>query len=216
MVVSDDGMRTSFITSSPADEGNAAWSPDGLRIAYVERTPEHFSGALKITDFDPAAGAPTGPARDLYAAPTDRGGSWSVRTPVWSPDGKQLAIVLQETGWDKVYLMPAAGGAPRVVTDRDGEDESPVFSPDGKSIAFVSNRTHPEERHIWIASIEGGAPRRITDLGPGSEAAPQWFPDGSKICFLHSTPLAARDARAAEKLRSRWLCDAGSGALREP
>jgi dipeptidyl aminopeptidase/acylaminoacyl peptidase len=198
MVVSDDGMRTSFVTSSPADEGNAAWSPDGLRIAYVERTPEHFSGALKITDFDPAAGTPKGPARDLYLAPADRGGSWSVRTPAWSPDGKQLAIVLQETGWDKVYLMPAAGGAPRAVTAGDGEDESPVFSPDGKSIAFASNRTHPEERHIWIVPVEGGTPRRLTDLGPGSEAAPQWFPDGSKICFLHSTPLEPPNLVVAE------------------
>src|SRR5258706_8172536 len=40
MVVTDDGMRTAAITSTPADEGSASWSPDGTRIAYVERTRE--------------------------------------------------------------------------------------------------------------------------------------------------------------------------------
>lgn len=36
-VVSKDGLSTTLLTSSPADEANAAWSPDGTRIAYVER-----------------------------------------------------------------------------------------------------------------------------------------------------------------------------------
>ena len=33
-----DGARTSFVTMSDADESSASWSPDGARIAYVERT----------------------------------------------------------------------------------------------------------------------------------------------------------------------------------
>lgn len=198
MVVSDDGLRTSFVTSTPADEASAAWSPDGSRIAYVERTPERFSGALEVVDFDAATGAPKAPARELYVARTDRGGGWSIRTPAWSRDGKQLAVILQEPGWDKVYLVPAAGGAPRAVTTGDGEDESPVFAPDGKSIAFVSNRGRPEERHIWLASAEGGTPRRLTDLGPGFESAPQWSPDASKIYFVHNTPLEPSNLMVAD------------------
>src|SRR5436309_532290 len=31
MVVSDDGLRTNFIITTDADEGNAAWSPEGTR-----------------------------------------------------------------------------------------------------------------------------------------------------------------------------------------
>jgi dipeptidyl aminopeptidase/acylaminoacyl peptidase len=198
MVVSDDGLRTSFITSTPADEASAAWSPDGSRIAYVERTPARFSGALEVVDFDPATGAPKAPARELYVAQTDRGGGWSIRTPAWSRDGKQLAVILQESGWDKVYLVAASGGAPRAVTTGDGEDETPVFAPDGKSIAFVSNRGRPEERHIWLAPTDGGTPRRLTDFGPGAESAPQWSPDASKIYFVYNTPLEPSNLMVAE------------------
>ncbi len=189
MVVSADGLRTAFITSTAADEANGAWSPDETHIAYVERTPEQFSGVLKIVDFDAAAGTTKGAPHDLYKAAPDRGGSWSIRTPVWSRDGKQLAIVLQDSGWDKLYLMPAAGGAPTAVTTGSGEDESPVFSPDGKSIAFTSNREHPEERHTWVVPTDGGSPHRVAAAVAGTESGPQWSPDGTKIYFLRSSPL---------------------------
>jgi len=188
MVVSDDGLRTNFIVATDADEGNAAWSPDGLRVAYVERTTAHFSGVLKVLDFDRESGTPKGAPHEVYSAPTDRGGGWSIRTPVWSPDGKQLALVLQTSGWDKIYTL-GKEGAPHAITTGDGEDESPVFSPDGRSVAFVSNREHPEERHIWIAPADGGAPRRLTDLGPGAEGNPQWSADGTRIFFTRNSAL---------------------------
>jgi len=86
-------------------------------------------------------------------------------------------------------VVPATGGTPRAITSGEGEDESPVFSPDGKSIAFVSNRDHLEERHIWIAPIDGGAARRLTDLGPGAESSPQWSADGARIFFTRNTAL---------------------------
>jgi dipeptidyl aminopeptidase/acylaminoacyl peptidase len=196
MVVSSDGVRTGFVTMSEADESSASWSPDGTRIAYVERTREHFSGALKILDFDAGAGIAKGAPRELYVAPTDRGGSWSIGMPVWSRDGRQLAVVLQTTGWDKIYLVPVEGATRpsadslRAMTSGTGEDETPVFSPDGRSIAFVSNREHPEERHIWVAPVDGRSPAvRLADLGPGAEAAPQWSADGSRIFFTWNTPL---------------------------
>jgi len=196
MVVSSDGARSGFLTTTDADESSAAWSPDGARIAYVERTRDHFSGALKILEFDAGAGIAKGAPRELYVAPTDRGGGWSIPTPAWSRDGRQLAVVLQTTGWDKIYLLAVDGAAHasadslRAMTSGTGEDGTPVFSPDGRSIAFVSNREHPEERRIWVAPVDARSPaRRLTDLGPGAEAAPQWSADGSRIFFTRNTPL---------------------------
>ena len=76
------------------------------RIAYVERSPAHFSGRLLVVDVDPrparAFAAPR--ANGWYAATDDRGGGWSIGRPAWSPDGSQLAVVLQDSGWDHVYL----------------------------------------------------------------------------------------------------------------
>src|ERR1700677_2826949 len=85
-IVSKDGLTTSLLTSSPADEGNAVWSPDGTRIAYVERSTEHFSGRLLVGDFDTASGRFKSDPKAIYTAKEDRGGSWSIRRPEWTPD----------------------------------------------------------------------------------------------------------------------------------
>ena len=81
MLVSEDGKRTNLVIDSGNDESAAMWSPDGQRIAYVERSTEHFSGALKVMDIDVATGMPKGEPRELYRArPTavEVGRSWSL------------------------------------------------------------------------------------------------------------------------------------------
>jgi dipeptidyl aminopeptidase/acylaminoacyl peptidase len=188
-VVSKDGLTTNLLTSSPADEGSPSWSPDGSRIAYVERSPEHFSGRVRVADFDQNTGRFKDTAAVLYEAPPDRGGGWSIRRVSWSPDGKSLALVLQNTGWDKVYLLNAAGGEPVALTSGQSEDESPVFSPDGKSLAFVSNRETPEQRHVWVVSADGRNVHRLAALGAGVEGNPQWSADGRSIYFTRSAPF---------------------------
>ncbi len=194
IVVSDDGLTSRFITSTEADEGGGAWSPDGTHIAYVERSLEHFSGRLLVVDFDPKNGVTTGPPRELYVAKDDRGGGWSIPKPAWSPDGTQLAVVLQESGWEQLYLIPAAGGAPRRLTEGAFEDGTPVWSPDGRAIAITSNRANLEEQHIWIVPVEksghaAGPARRLSAPVVGVESAPQWSPDSTRVYFQRTTPI---------------------------
>ena len=209
-VVNEDGAREELlaateiytgadvITSRAPDGGDAvssdrfdptpSWSPDGTRVSYTERSRQFFSGRLKVLPFDQQTGTAAGPAIDLYVAKNDRGGAWAVNTAAWAPDSKTLAVVLQESGWDKVWLIPAKGGKPKRLTEGPGEDENPVYSPDGKWIAFVSNRDLPEERHVWVVATRGGAPHRITRLS-GIESGEQWSPDSKNIYFLRGTAL---------------------------
>jgi dipeptidyl aminopeptidase/acylaminoacyl peptidase len=186
-VVSSDGLTTTLLTTSPADEESAVWSPDGTRIAYVERSPEHFSGRLLVAEFDSVSGRFKDKPKVVYTANEDRGGGWSIRRPEWTTDGKSLAVVLQDSGWDKIYLLSADGGVPKAITSGASEDESPVISPDGTQIAFVSNRDNPEERRIWIAAVDGGSPHPLSRVGSGLDGEPVWSPDSKKIYFLHSS-----------------------------
>jgi dipeptidyl aminopeptidase/acylaminoacyl peptidase len=167
---------------------NPEWSPDGTRISYTERSRRYFSGKLKVLSFNASTGKAQGNSIDLYVAKNDPGGAWAVNTAAWAPDSSTLAVVLQESGWDKVYLIPAKGGKPKQLTMGESEDEAPTYSPDGKLIAIISNRNFPEERHVWIVPVDGSAPWQLTSL-PGIENAPQWSPDGKTIYFSRGTSL---------------------------
>jgi dipeptidyl aminopeptidase/acylaminoacyl peptidase len=198
MVVSDDGNVTSFLTSPTVEAGSGSWSPDGEQIAYVERTNEFVSGKLRLLHFDARAGQLSGEPVDLYTAPVDRGGGWSIRGAAWSPDGKELATVLQNSGWDHIYLIPAKGGEPKQISDGAFEDDDPVFSPDGKNLAFVSNRGLLESTNIWVMPAHGGEAHILTKFDvPGMSTEPEWSPDGSAIYFHHQSPLETTDLLVA-------------------
>jgi dipeptidyl aminopeptidase/acylaminoacyl peptidase len=217
-VVSEDGKTRSLLaateiyTGSDAirtpvrDAGDAVssdrfdarpfWSPDGTRISYTERSREFFSGKLKILPFDQASGQPAGPALTIYTAANDPGGAWSINTAAWSPDSRTLAVVQQETHWDKIWQIPAAGGAPKELTFGTGEDEEPVYSPNGHWIVFESNRDLPEERHLWVVPADGGEPHRLTHL-TGFESEPEWAASSQTVRFAWRSTLGATAHYAA-------------------
>jgi dipeptidyl aminopeptidase/acylaminoacyl peptidase len=218
-VVSEDGKSKKFLASAELYQGrdqigdsavkesdglaadrfdpDPAWSPDGASIVYTERSREHFAGKLKLIHFDSATGQSIGAPVELYEPRPDRGGAWAINKVAWSPDGKTLAFTLQDTGWDKVYLLPVNGGQPKQLTQGEGEDYAPTYSPDGKSLAIISNRNHPEEERVWIVPLSGSEPRQLTQLGPGVEARPQWSPDSKRIYFARSSPLEPPDLYVA-------------------
>jgi dipeptidyl aminopeptidase/acylaminoacyl peptidase len=218
-VVSEDGKNKKFLASAELYQGrdqigdsavnesdglaadrfdpDPAWSPDGASIVYTERSREHFAGKLKLIHFDSGTGQAIGAPVELYEPKPDRGGAWAINKVAWSPDGKTLAFTLQDTGWDKVYLLPVNGGQPKQLTQGESEDYAPTYSPDGKSLAILSNRNHPEEERVWIVPLNGAQPRQLTQLPPGVEARPQWSPDSKSIYFARSSPLEPPDLYVA-------------------
>src|SRR5512134_1924466 len=56
------------------------------------------------------------------------------RSPVWSPDGSQIAFASRRAdNWD-LYLMRADGGGLRRLTEDAAYDGEPAWSPDGARI----------------------------------------------------------------------------------
>lgn len=118
-------------------------------------------------------------------------GSFSLSDPQWSPDGREIAVVRYPTPkaddqrLSDILIVPAGGGAPRLLYANDGPDSAPRWSPDGKQIAFLSRDGKlplPGTSSLYVIPAEGGSPKRITDadLNPGS---PRWSPDGRAIWF---------------------------------
>lgn len=93
------------LTAGGGDRGHA-FSPDGKKLAFVRTGRE-----LRVIDVDAKDG------KDVKLADGLFGDALDVSSPVWSPDGRWLAVFAVGTkGFTNVQLVPAAGGAPRPVS----------------------------------------------------------------------------------------------------
>jgi Tol biopolymer transport system component len=107
--------------------------------------------------------------------------------PRWSPDDSQIAFfggtALENA---RVYVVPAAGGAPHRVTAGTVGEFDPTWSPDGHHLAFGSaagdlGGTSPTDA-IQVLDLTSG---QLSTL-PGSQglSSPRWSPDGRYIVAL--------------------------------
>ncbi len=84
-------------------------------------------------------------------------------TPVWSPDGKQIAFSSTRDGRAQIYVMNADGAGLRRVSASPYQDFSPAWSPDGNWLAFASTRENLTD--IYMMDLHGGNVRRVTTDG---------------------------------------------------
>jgi TolB protein len=98
-----------------------------------------------------------------------------------SPDGKWLAIScsMPDKPGSRVYIIPAEGGAPRLVTANPSSYWH-SWSPDGKTILFT--RPSHGGGNIYSISVEGGEEKALT-TGDGVSDDPDYSPDGQYIYF---------------------------------
>ncbi len=119
-----------------------------------------------------------------------------------SPDGKWIAFLSDRDGWDHVYVMRSASLSgerhePVQITKGKFEVRAPQWSPDSTRIAFDANEPdHYGDRHLYVATI-GSDPARATiaavTSGRGTDIAPQWSPDGTRLVFQHTDPHNSAD-----------------------
>ncbi|HUQ60776.1 amidohydrolase family protein [Lentzea sp.] len=93
-----------------------------------------------------------------------------------SRDGKWLAIDLVTAIW----VLPAAGGTARKLTDELQDATLPSFGPDGR-IAFQSYRDG--NYHLYVIGLDGRGLRQLTS-GRFDHREPAFSPDGTKIAFV--------------------------------
>jgi DNA-binding winged helix-turn-helix (wHTH) protein len=172
------------------------FSPDGSSIVFSSL----LKGSMEIVVRGLALGA-----REV-AVTSD--GMQNVQ-PAFSPDGRLLAYHSVARGG--IWLVPALGGVPRPLTSFGSY---PAWSPDGSRIAFQSQswvgsgeslQAASEGSTIWLVTISGGEPRRLTsvaEVGPGGQGALAWSPDGRLVSFLAGTRVFTMRARRQRPART--------------
>ncbi len=142
---------------------------------------------------------------DIYTMPIEGGTataltsglSWSMQGR-FSPDGKQIAFISDESGADNLWVMNADGSEPRQVSsEKVNLVHNPNWSPDGDYIAvkkgFVSARSIAAGE-IWLYHKAGGNGFQIKKRIGGENAQktiaePAFTPDGRYLYYsIDSTP----------------------------
>ena len=188
-----------FIAPTVDSDSNFVWSLDGARIAFVRRAaqPRDAPQGFFIAPDKPhawaiwVADAATRTAKEIwhssvapqasfpYMAEDTGGGVLN-----WAADN-QLVMASEEDGWQHLYALSAEGGTPKLLTPANCEIEQWSFIPDKKTILFNSNCGDVDRRHLWSASISGGAPVQLT-RSEGIEWSPVMLTDGQTFAYLAS------------------------------
>jgi serine/threonine protein kinase len=163
------GNPINLTASSPADDIQPAFSPNGQQIAFRS---ERDGGGIFVM------GATGESVRRL----TDFGFN-----PSWSPDGREIAVATEEAvnpaarlSLSQIYQIDVATEARRSLNVQDGVQ--PAWSPHGWRIAYWGVVPPRARRAIWTIPADGGRPVTVVDDG-FYNWSPAWSPDGNFLYF---------------------------------
>ncbi|MGC4069223.1 MAG: hypothetical protein QM784_32155 [Polyangiaceae bacterium] len=97
----------------------------------------------------------------------------------YSPDGQHIAISDETDGPSRIYLVPATGGMPRLVTTA-GPSYWHGWSPDGSTLVYCAGRDGQFD--IYASTLDGSGETRLTDA-PGLDDGPDFSADGEYVYF---------------------------------
>ncbi len=134
------------------------WSPDGEKVIYTSFFKSGFPDIFEI---------------DLgtYQRTTFVSFKGTNSGAHFSPDGRQVAMVLSGEGEPEIYVSNAYGRNVMRRTHSDEVKASPCWSPDGTRLIF----TMQPGPQLYVMSASGGTPQRVSyNTGSGYCAEPDW------------------------------------------
>ena len=135
----------------------------------------------------------------------------TAETPSWirknaiSPDGKTLAFSYK----GDIYTVPVTGGEARQLTSNPAYESDPVWTRDSHQIVFTSTRE--ESKDLYVTSVEGGVPHRLTTL-PGSELPLAVTADGRVWFSWYDNTVSSDRFSDFPGDRQVWTTDLQGGA----
>lgn len=213
------------VGTAPGQYSSPRWSPNGESLAYLRTTPDGKSTQIEVYSTRSGAAAVITDVRqvprDLAWSPDGRFIAFVMLVPeppltlgtaISRPEGTAWAdplVVIRDVnfradgkgylprGYMHVFVVPAAGGPARQVTEGPYSEVGPLsWSPDGAQLLLATNRekgwerdpmdasgSHPRHRNIYRVNVADGQMAPLTRRR-GSLQNPAMSPDGGTIAYL--------------------------------
>jgi serine/threonine protein kinase len=162
------------ITGGMVNQTFPAVSPDGRRMLFLDSTSDYRIVAASLKD----ASLRTWVRSQLRTG-----------MPLWVAKGERFVYDTSSHGEAEIWLRESDGSERPVLTQSafpPGTGSvfmNPALSPDGGRLAVM--RIPPKGlASIWISSVAGGSPVRLTNSDSADEITGVWSPDGARIVYL--------------------------------
>jgi Tol biopolymer transport system component len=178
--------ETGLIATPNPGESSPEWAPDGKHIYYRR-------GSTII-----GRNIATGDEREAVRIPSDRPGQI-----VMSPDGRHVAYLALEAGGRGLFMIPVAGGEPRLLIARKTPERLTDrfdWTADGTALVIAIRREDNGENALWFVPVDGRPARRL-EIDVAKWAILDGFKfdrSGKRVAFVAQAGEPGAEIRALE------------------
>jgi dipeptidyl aminopeptidase/acylaminoacyl peptidase len=176
------GSSTRRLTTNGGQDGSPAWSPDGKWIAYTTQ-PSTEPVALIYDPSQLAIIAAEGGTPRLVTGSLDR----DLSRPRWSPDGRRILAILEDSGDQHLVSVDPADGALTRLVAGTRTVSGYSLAPDGAPVVLVSEPHLPAE----LFGVRNSGLIRLTHVN-------QALVDSLRLGEVRDIQFKSRDGTAVE------------------
>jgi tricorn protease len=125
---------------------------------------------------------------ELFTIATDRGdvtrvtsSYWRDTNAQWSPDGKRMAWVSDQSGRDEVWMSDMDGKNAKKLSDADTEKIAIRWLPDAKSLVYTAS-----DHKLYLLEVDTGKLQVLATNDAGNIQGPDVSPDGKWVAYTTS------------------------------
>ncbi len=103
---------------------------------------------------------------------------WRERSQTWSPDGKRIAYISDESGEEEIWMYDVATAQRRKVTNQESIKAGLTWSPNSQKLLYTG------DNKLWEVDAAGGAPRELAYNHAGGFLNAKYNSDASWLTYV--------------------------------